>query len=178
MTVKIIGDDIKLMRARYDEALVQQGIACQYQFPYMADSNTQGEPLVEAYSEILGTNIFFDGNPKIKTLKRYGWVVENDANLPFLIHCSWNLPHVQKDAIFRIAGQYTEVPDRVFRVTELTYDIQCPDHLICQVIPAYDKKITGRTKEEVSRQFNRSNYFINQPVDYRGQYVVERKGDK
>lgn len=178
MSVKIIGDDIKLMRDRYDEALVQQGIECMYQFPYMAQSNRQGEPLVEAYSELLPTNIFFDGNPKIKTLKRYGWVVENDSNLPFLIHCSWNLPHVQKDAIFRIAGQYTEVPDRIFRVTELTYDIQCPDHLICQVVPVYDKKIVGRTSEEVNRQFNKSNYFINQPVDYRGQYEVEKEGDK
>ena len=48
--------------------------------------------------------VFFDGNPKVKTFKRYGWVVENDKDLPFLIHCSWNLAHVQKDAFNPCSG--------------------------------------------------------------------------
>lgn len=178
MSVKLIGKDIEMMRSRYDEALKMQGIACKYQFPVMAESNTQGEPVIDSYSDMIDADIFFDGTPKIKTFRRYGWVVENDQNLPFLIHCSWNLPKVQKDSVFRIAGQYTEVDERVFRVTEITYDAQAPDHLVCQVVPVYDKQIVGKTDKEISKQFNKSNYFLKQETDYRGTYRSALPGDK
>ena len=166
----LIQSDVTLMRKRYDEALKMQGIPCKYQFPHLADSNTQGEPLIDSYSEFIETYVFFDGSPKVKTFKRYGWVVENDKDLPFLIHCSFSLPHVQKDSLFRIAGQYADVPDRVFRVKEITYALQAPDHLICQIIPVYDKQAVGRTDKEVSKTYNKSNHFIKQDVDYRGHY--------
>ena len=169
--MNLIGKDIELMRKRYDEALDMQGIPCKYQFPHMANSNRQGEPLIDSYSDMIDASIFFDGNPKLKTYKRYGWVVENDKDLPFLIHCSFNLPNLQKDSLFHIAGQYTGMPDRIFRVTELTCDMQAPDHMIAQVIPVYDQKPTvGRTDKEIENTFNKSSHFIKQPTDYRGNY--------
>lgn len=79
----LIGEDITLMRARYDEALELQGIACVYQYPCIPDTNEQGETVVDSYSDPLPTHIFYDGSPKVKTFKRYGWVVENDKDLPF-----------------------------------------------------------------------------------------------
>lgn len=177
--MNLIGQDIKLMRNRYDEALQMQGIPCTYQFPNLPNSNTQGEAEIDSYSEPIPTYIFFDSSPKVKTFKRYGWVVENDQNLPFLIHCSFNLPHVQKDSIFRIAGQYTEVSDRTFRVTEITYSLQAPDHIICQIVPEYNEQITGRTSVEIKQTFNSSNHFLNQNVDYRGNYRDNSlKGDR
>lgn len=174
----LIGPDIKLLRARYDEALNLQGIKVSYQFPNLATTNAQGESLIDSYSEPIDTYIFFDGNPKVKTFKRYGWVVENDDNLPFLVHCSFNLPHVQRDSIFRIAGLYTEIPDRVFRVTEVTYSIQCPDHLICQIIPAYDTQIVGKTPVEIKKEFSSSNHFLKNETDYRGNHYTTREETK
>lgn len=175
----LIQDDIKLMRARYNEALQLQGIECTYQFPNLADSNTQGEPVIDSYSELIPTHIFFESTPKVKTLKRFGWVVENDQNLPFLIHCSWDLPHVQKDSIFRIAGQYSELPERIFRVTGISYDLQAPDHIVATIIPVYDEtQIVGRTRKEVEKTYSRSNHFLKQDVDYRGDYhktTVDKK---
>ena len=175
MVYNLIGPDIKSLRLRYNEALHLQGIPCFYQFPHLPDTNAQGESVVDSYSEPIPTNIFFEGNPKVKTFKRYGWVVENDQNLPFLLHCSFDLPHVQKDAIFRIAGQYAEVPDRIFRVTEISYDAQCADHLVCQVVPAYDDKIVGRTSVEIKKQFSSSNHFLKPNVDYRGDFHTTRE---
>ena len=177
MSINLIGEDIKLMRARYDEALQLQGISCKYQYPHMAMSNTQGESVVDSYSDMIETHVFFDGNPKVKTFKRYGWVVENDKDLPFLIHCSFNLHNLQKDCIFRISGQYTGLPDRIFRVTELTCDIQAPDHMIAQVVPCYEKQLVGRTPKEIEKTFNKSNHFLSVPTDYRGQYIAQQKGE-
>lgn len=168
----LIGNDIKLIRKRYDEALNLQGIQCKYQYPIIPDTNERGESLIDSYSLPIDTYIFFEGNPKIKTFKRLGWVVENSQDLPFLIHCSFNLPNVQRDSIFKFSGQYTEVDDRVFKVTEISYDIQSPDHIICQVVPVYEKQTVGRTKKEVAKTFNKSENFIKQPIDYRGDYIT------
>ena len=177
MSMNLIGQDIEIMRKRYDEALEMQGIPCKYQYPNMATTNTQGESLVDSYSEIINTHIFFDGMPKVKTYKRYGWVVENDSNLPFLVHCSFNLTGLQKDSLFHLSGHYTGMPDRVFRVTEMTCDLQCPDHMICQVVPVYEKQTVGRTDKEVSTTFNKSNHFLKQNTDYRGDYMTDKVGD-
>lgn len=165
----LIGPDIQLMRDRYDEALKLQGIPTTYQYPNMASSNTHGESVVDSYSEYIETSIFFDSNPKVKTFRRYGWVVENDDNLPFLIHCSFNLPHLQKDSIFRISGQYTGLPDRVFKVTELTYNIQAADHIVCQVVPVYEAQLVGKTEIEIKQENTTSSRFIKQRIDYRGE---------
>ena len=107
-----------------------------------------------------------------------GWVVENDSDLPFLIHCSFSLPHVQRDSVFRIAGQYAEIPDRVFRVTEITYDLQCADHLICQIVPVYDDNIVGRTPIEVKNTFSTSNRFLKRDIDYRGNYHQTKEDEE
>lgn len=178
MAINLIGEDIKLLRKRYDEALHMRGIPVKYQYPLKAGTNAQGEPVADSYSEMIDTYIFFEGNPKVKTFKRYGWVVENNEELPFLIHCSFNLPHLQKDSLFRIAGMYSELPDRVFRVTELTYDLVAADHLVAQVIPVYDEQAVGYTKKEVEKKFDKSNYFIKQDVDYRGNYHTTQEDTK
>lgn len=170
MALNLIGEDIKLMRKRYTEALTMQGIPVSYQYPLKPDVNAQGESVVDSYSDMIPTYIFFEGNPKMKTFKRYGWVVENAEDLPFLIHCSFDLQHLQKDCLFRIAGQYSELPDRIFRVTELSQDLQAPDHIVCQVIPVYDEQPTGYTKKEVEKKFNTSNHFLKPDVNYRGDY--------
>ena len=176
MSVNLIGPDIQLMRDRYDEALQMQGIPCTYQYPILAGTNEQGESVADRLSAKENTNIFFDGNPKIKTYKRLGWVVENDSELPFLIHCSFNLKNLQKDCVFTLSGQYTGLPDRMFRVTELTCDLQAPDHMICKVIPVYDgTKLVGRTEVEVKQTYNKSNRFLKNPVDYRGDYHTTKE---
>ena len=164
----LIQEDVQIMRNRYDEALHLLGVPAEYQFPHIATSNSHGEPVVDSYSLPEDVNIFFEGSPKIKTFKRVGWVVENDKDLPFLIHCSFNLKNLQRDAIFQISGQYTGMPLRKFRVTELTQDVQCPDHIICQVVPAYEKQTVGRTDSETANRFNKSNTFLKPNTDYRG----------
>ena len=166
----LIGEDIKLMRSRYDEALQLLGIPAKYQYPNIPDSNTQGEPVIDSYSIPEDTYIFFEGSPKMKTFRRLGWVVANDQNLPFLIYCSFHLPNLQKDCIFEISGQYTDLKGKKFRVTELSTDIQAPDHVVCQVIPVYDNQYVGRTKKEVENRFRKSNTFLRPETDYRGNY--------
>lgn len=176
MVTNLINKDIELFRKRYDEALLMQGVPCQYQYPNVVGYNTDGEPIVDTFSEPVDTHVFFDGNPKVTTFKRLGWVVENSKDLPFLIHCSFNLPKLQRNCLFRISGQYSMVPERVFRVTELTYDLQAPDHIVCQIVPVYDEsKAAGRTDKEVEKEFSTSNHFLSSNTDYRGNYHTTKE---
>jgi hypothetical protein len=173
MAVNLIGSDIEIMRKYYEEALSMQGIPSKYQYPLLADSDTQGMPLIDSYSDMISTHIFFDGAPKARTYKRYGWVVENDENLPFLVMCSYYMENLQKDCLFHIGGHHANLPDRIFRVTELTCDLQAPDHMVCQVVPVYgndSKNIVGRTDKEVAQTYNKSNTFLKPQKDYRGDH--------
>ena len=77
MVNNLIGEDVKLMRARYNEALQLRGVPCVYMYPTLPTTNAQGESVVDQYSLPIDTSIFFEGSPKIKTFKRFGWVVEN-----------------------------------------------------------------------------------------------------
>lgn len=180
MTQHLIGKDILLMRKRYDEALEQQGQPCTYQFPNMVKPNEQAEAEVDSYSEPMDTHVFLDGNPKVKTYKRYGFVADNDADLVPLLHCSWNLPNVQKDSIFTYAGLYSGLEPRIYRVIDITYDAMCADHLICRVVlVANGQSIVGRTKKEIEQTFSTSNHFFKQNTDYRGNYYrADHEGDK
>lgn len=105
-------------------------------------------------------------------------VVENHEDLPFLIHCSWFLTHLQKDCIFEIGGQHADLPSRKFRVTELTSDIQCPDHIVCQIVPCYDKQTVGYTQKEVEKKYSTSNHYLKKNTDYHGNYISEQPGDR
>jgi hypothetical protein len=77
--------------------------------------------------------------------------------------------------VFTLSGLYSELPDRVFRVTEITYDLQAPDHIVCQVVPVYEKQTVGQTDQEISKRFNKSNYFIQPRTDYRGEPIKTKE---
>ena len=173
----LIGSDILIMRKRYDEALKLQGIPAKYQYPISPDTNTNGEAVIDSYSVPEDIHIFFESTPKARTFKRLGWVVENNKDLPFLIHCSWNLPNLQKDSLFQFSGLYSGLPDRVFRVTEIAYDLQAPDHLTCQVVPMLEKQAVGRTDKEIANTFNKSNTFLKKSKDYRGDVYDPENND-
>lgn len=174
----LIKSDIRKMQIRYDEALKLQGQPCKYQYPIHPESNAQGEPVIDSYSVPIDTSVFFDSTPKIKTFRRYGWVVENDSSLPFLLHCSFNLPCVQKDALFTFEGLYTNLPERTFRVTEITMDAFCPDHIVCQVVPVYYEQAAGFTKKETEQKYSKSNNFLKPAYNYKGKYAEPSDGDK
>ena len=53
-------------------------------------------------------------------------------------------------------------------MTELSYDMQAPDHIVCKVIQVYEQQTVGKTDHEIAQQFNKSNYFLKPNTDYTG----------
>jgi len=163
-------EDVEFLRCCYDMALELQGVPCEYQYPLKNDYNIHGEQSADAFSEIIHTFVGVEADPKISTLRKIGWVVENSSDLPFLLHVSFSLPGLQKGSKFKISGLYTELPAREFVVERITVPFQAPDHVIVEVIPQYDKKNRGiaEDKAEVEKMLDREELFFVEPTDYRG----------
>jgi hypothetical protein len=163
-------EEVEYLRACYDEALELQGVPCEYQYPLKNDFNVHGEQAADAFSEVIHTFVGIETEPKIATLRKLGWVVENDSDLPFLLHVSFGLPELQKGCKFMFAGLHTNLPAREFVVERMTMPFQAPDHMIVEVIPQYDKKNGGiaEDKKEVEKMLDREELFFTESTDYRG----------
>ena len=166
----IQSEEVEILRAYYDEALEMQGVPCTYQYPLKNDYNIHGEQAADAFSEPINTFVGIEAEPKISTIRKLGWVVENDSDLPFLLHVSFGLPELQKGCKFMFAGLHTNLPAREFVVERMTIPFQAPDHMIVEVIPQYDTKNRGIAEDPISvaKMLDKEELFFEEPTDYRG----------
>lgn len=127
--------EVDYLRKQFNETVMQLGVLFKYQYPLGNDVDDFAQPAPDGYSEELDVYGIFDGEPKLKTYRNLGWVVEKSDNLPFLIHIPFDTKGIQKGALFKISGQLTGIEARVFQVVELTTGLVCPDHIVCQIVP-------------------------------------------
>ena len=128
-------EEVQYLRDAFKETVRQLGVPFIYQYPLGNDIDSFAQPAPDSYSREIEVYGIFDGEPKLKTYKNLGWVVEKNDNLPFLIHVPFDTERIQKNALFKIKGQFTGIPDRLFQVTELSTALVCPDHIVCQIVP-------------------------------------------
>jgi hypothetical protein len=174
----VASEDVQLLRDFYDEALETQGVPVEYQYPLKNDYNVHGEQAADAFSEVIDTFCAVEAEPKISTLKKLGWVVENNSSLPFLLHVSFGLPEIQKGCKFKFAGLHTGLPSREFVVERISMELQVPDHIICEVIPQY-RKDGGIAEDQVAKQklLDKETLFFEEESDYRGDVYDLVDGD-
>lgn len=127
--------EVDYLRRQFKETVLQLGVLFKYQYPLGNNLDDFAQPAPDGYSKELDVYGIFDGEPKLKTYRNLGWVVEKNDNLPFLIHIPFDTEHIQRGALFKIDGQFTGIEARVFQVTELTTGLVCPDHIVCQIVP-------------------------------------------
>ena len=138
-------NEVLYLRRQFKETVMQIGVLFKYQYPLGNNLDTFAQPAPDGYSKELDVYGIFDGEPKLKTYRNLGWVVEKSDNLPFLIHIPFDTERIQKGALFKISGQITGIEPRIFQVTELTTGLVCPDHIVCQIVP-----LVGNTPPRVA----------------------------
>lgn len=141
----ILEREVEYLRRQFNETVKQLGVCFKYQYPLGNDLDTFSQPAPDGYSREIEVYGIFDGEPKLKTYRNLGWVVEKSDNLPFLIHIPFDTEHIQKGALFKISGQMTGIQERIFQVTELSTGLVCPDHIVCQIVP-----LAGNTPPRVA----------------------------
>jgi hypothetical protein len=174
----IVDEEVQMLREMYDEGLEMQGVPVRYQYPLKNDYNTHGEQAADSFSEFIDTFVGVEAEPKISTIRKLGWVVENSADLPFLLHASFNLPEIQKGSKFFFAGLHTGLPSREFVVERMSMEFQVPDHIVCEVIPQY--RADGGIAEcpvEKQKQLDKETLFFEEESDYRGEVYDLTDGD-
>ena len=156
--------EVIYLREQFNETVKQLGVPFIYQYPLGNNLDDFAQPAPDGYSVELEVYGLFDGEPKLKTYRNLGWVVEKGDNPPFLLHIPFDTPHIQKGALFKISGQFTGIEARVFQVTELTTGLVCPDHIVCQIVPLVGNTPpqTKETRRDVAIKNSQPRRFLKE----------------
>lgn len=156
--------EVEYLREQFNCTVMQLGVLFKYQYPLGNNLDDFNQPAPDGYSKEYDVYGIFDGEPKLKTYKNLGWVVEKGDNLPFLIHVPFNTPHIQKNALFTIDGQLTGIKPRIFQVTELTTGLVCPDHIVCQIVPLVGntRPKTAESRQEIAEKNSTPRRFMKE----------------
>lgn len=155
-------EDVDLGREYFKESCELYGIDIDYRYPIGNGENVQGEPDPFTYSPTIKIRGIFEGTPKASTFKKLGWAVENQKELPFLIHLPWDVPKIQRNCIVTFSGAFSGVPARSFLVTELTTSLILPSCITCQIVPLRGGKLPEQeTVVEKKERLSRPYTFLN-----------------
>ena len=158
----IVPKEVDYLRTQFKLTVMQLGVLFKYRYPLNNAVDQNNQPAPDGYSTESDVYGIFDGEPKLKTYRNLGWVVEKGDNPPFLIHIPFDTPHIQKGCLFEIEGQVTSIESRLFQVTELTIGLVCPDHIVCQIVPLVGNTAprTAETRRDIEKKNSTPRRFI------------------
>lgn len=131
--------DAELYRRFFKEQAKLLGIHVQYQYPIDMEFTTHGQENPRGYSEPVEMDIIFDQTPKLKTLRKFGWVSEDPSDKPYLVQLPYDAPNLQKGCLIVLPSPLPLEPSKVFKVTEISVDQVLPDSWYCKVAPKFEK---------------------------------------
>lgn len=157
-------EEVLYLRQAFRESVRQLGVLFIYQYPLGNSLDEFAQPAPDGYSREYEVYGIFDGEPTLKTYRNLGWVVEKSDNLPFLLHIPFDTKNIQKNCLFKIKGQYANIPNRLFQVTELSSALVCPDHIVCQIVPLVGNTppMTEQTRRDVKMKNNEPRRFMKE----------------
>lgn len=136
----LVKSDAKIYRKFFKEQARLLGIKVQYMYPVDMDFTLHGQENPLGYSEPIDMDIIFDQSPRLRTLKKLGWVSESPDDKPYLVQLPYDAPNLQKGCLIVLPTPLPLVPSRVFKITDITVDQILPDSWYCKVAPKLDKK--------------------------------------
>ena len=155
----LTGEDSKLFRQFFKEMAFLRGISVQYVYPVDEETSIHGQIFPE-FSSIYDLDIIFESAPKIKTLKNYGWVSEDNSDKPYIAYLPYDTPHIQTKARLKLFPIGSEKDGKWFEITDINEAIEFPDAYICRLAPVYVSE-----KEKLDYEQTNHNYIEgdNQP---------------
>ena len=77
-------NDSTIFRSYFKEMAKLIGIRVLYQYPIDMNFTIYAEEVPKGFSEEIELDIIFDENPKVTTLRKYGWVSELPEDKPYM----------------------------------------------------------------------------------------------
>ena len=155
----LTGEDSTLFRTFFKEMTKLRGLSVEYIYP-VDETVTIHAQILPKFSSVYKLDIMFETNPKIKTLKNYGWVSEDKENKPYIAYLPYDTPYIQTKARIKIIPVGSEKVGKWFEITDIAEAIEYPDAYICKLAPVF---ITDQ--EKLNYEQTNDNYIKgdNQP---------------
>lgn len=130
--------DAEIFRRFFKEQAKLLGVKVYYQYPVDMKFKVNGQEDPLGYSEMIEMNIIFDQSPKLKTLRKLGWVSEDPTDKPYLVQLPYDAPNLQKGCLLTLPSPLPLEPSKVFKITDITVDQVLPDSWYCRVAPKFE----------------------------------------
>ena len=148
--------DATLFRSFFKEMAKLRGIHVIYQYPIDMKFSNYAEEDPTGFSEDIPMDIVFEENPKMTTLRKYGWVTEIPDDKPYIAQLPYDAPNLCKGCRILIPSPFPTNPHRTFVITEITANLEFPDSWVCKVAPVFhDKPTEAPNYEDTNYNFIR-----------------------
>lgn len=135
---QLFNKDATIYRKFFKEQAKLLGIHVKYRYPIDMKFTTHGQEDPLGYSEPIELDIIFDQSPKLKTLRKLGWVSEDQSDKPYLVQLPYDTPNLQKGSLIILPSPIND-DEGVFKITDITVDQILPDSWYCKVAPKFEK---------------------------------------
>ena len=132
--------DATIFRQYFKEMAKLIGISVIYQYPIDMQFSIYAEEDPKGFSEEIPMDIVFDENPKMNTLRKYGWVSETPDDKPYIAQVPFDAPNLCKGCRISIPPPFPLGEPRIFVVTAISADLQFPDCWACRIAPVMKGK--------------------------------------
>ena len=150
----LIRQDTKLFRKWFKEMTKLRGINCIYKAPKPGTKNWDRHGDLDAdYEKPIVVGVIFQDHPDQKTLKKMGWVAELQESSS-MIHVPYDLPGLQKGALFIVPSGIDSAEGRLFRVINMQNIMMYPASIACEIAPEWADVETAKT----SKDFTDNNF--------------------
>lgn len=150
---KLLTPDIKIHRKYFEEMVKLWGIQVIYYAPLPGKHYTTYAEISSNYAapELVGA--IFEDHPNQKSTKKMGWNAELQEN-SLVIHVPYDLPNIQRGALFLIPSGLDNSAGRLFRVEQLVNSMVYPASISCEIVPEYEDTLPSSKMSRSYQDFN------------------------
>lgn len=132
--------DTTIFRKWFKEMAMLRGISVIYKYPIDMTFSLYAEEDPRGFSEDIPMNIIFEENPKMSTLRKYGWVSEVPEDKPYIAQLPFDAKNLCKGCRIIIPSPFPLSSGRTFVITEITGNLEFPDNWVCKLAPVFHDK--------------------------------------
>lgn len=133
-------NDASIFRNYFKEMAKLRGIQVIYKYPIDMEFSIYAEENPKGFSEDIPMDIIFEENPKMATLRKYGWVSELPDDKPYIAQLPFDAKNLCKGCRIIIPSPFPLGPARTFVITEITGNLEFPDNWVCKLAPVFHDK--------------------------------------
>lgn len=151
---ELFQNDAIIYRRFFKEQARLLGIKVQYRYPVDMDYSLHGQNDPRGFSEPIELDIILDQSPKLKTLKKLGWMSENPDDKPWIAQLPYDTPNLQQGCLIDFTAPEPLGTQKSFKVTDITVDQILPDSWYCKLAPQFEKQNVLKSKDYEDKSYS------------------------